>query len=136
MTSLRITSEKLGINEIVQLSWTIVRQVQGNDNGSIEASASLVSADGEKVVLEFIKGDTLHGYGDSITLVAVRDDEGILIEDADVKVSLPPGRPSQGRSVRLQTTVTEELRDWLQAQRANGESLSDVMYRLLLAARK
>jgi hypothetical protein len=41
------------------------------------------------------------------------------------------GRPSQGRSVRIQAQVTPEIADWLQAQKQQGESTSDVVFRLL-----
>ena len=45
----------------------------------------------------------------------------------------PPrmGRPSQGRSIRLQATITPDLQAWLDSQRRSGESLSDVIFRLL-----
>src|SRR5215472_12636999 len=43
------------------------------------------------------------------------------------------GRPSQGRSFRLQATITPEQARWLDAQKARYEvkSLSDVVYRLI-----
>lgn len=41
------------------------------------------------------------------------------------------GRPSQGRSVRLQATITPEQMHWLNSQRQPGESISDVVFRLL-----
>ena len=47
----------------------------------------------------------------------------------------PPrmGRPSQGRSVRLQPMVTPELAEWLEGQKIhNGDkSVSDVVFKLL-----
>ncbi len=42
------------------------------------------------------------------------------------------GRPSQGRSVRLQVSVTPQVEAWLHTQRAEEDkSLSDVVFRML-----
>ena len=54
--------------------------------------------------------------------------EQVKPESRDERVM---GRPSQGRSVRLQATITPGLQMWLDSQRHAGESLSDVVFRLL-----
>ena len=41
------------------------------------------------------------------------------------------GRPSQGRSVRLQAAITPDQLAWLESQKQSGESTSDVVFRLL-----
>jgi hypothetical protein len=46
------------------------------------------------------------------------------------------GRPSQGRTARLQATITPEQMRWLEVQRAahGDKSISDVIFRLLSEA--
>ncbi len=47
------------------------------------------------------------------------------------------GRPSQGRESRIQAQVTPELAQWIRAQKTyEGESISDVIFRLLDGMRK
>jgi len=41
------------------------------------------------------------------------------------------GRPSQGRSVRLQINVTPEVTSWLESMRGPDQSISDVVFHLL-----
>ena len=55
---------------------------------------------------------------------------------------LPPeerrmGRPSQGRSSRLQVNVTPEIVTWLEANRSpDDKSISDVVFHLLEGVRQ
>jgi len=42
------------------------------------------------------------------------------------------GRPSEGRSVRLQAAITPELNKWLESQVSDeNKSVSEVAYRIL-----
>ena len=55
------------------------------------------------------------------------DQDWILLE-LDVEPRM--GRPSQGRSERLQSMITPDLKEWLEAQKSQGETMSDVVFRL------
>jgi hypothetical protein len=56
-------------------------------------------------------------------------EEGYVLLECEIVPRM--GRPSQGRSYRLQAAITPELAMRLEGQRQPGESLSDVAYRLL-----
>ena len=46
------------------------------------------------------------------------------------------GRPSQGRSIRLQVGVTRELNNWIVRKQKGTESVSETVFRLLEVQRK
>jgi hypothetical protein len=134
MTTLHITSEKLHMDEVVQLRWTTHRDLDAQGDRSTEAAVRLHTPKGA-MTLEFVKGGPFSLTGGDIRLVAVRDEEGILVDDADFVVkrqSSKAGRPSAGRDTRIQAMITPDLAEWLEDDaRQDGESMSDVVFRLL-----
>ncbi len=61
-----------------------------------------------------------------------KDDRDVLKFASEPRM----GRPSRGRSVRLQVAITPALYDWLQSQAKNGQSISDVVFKLLEESRQ
>ncbi|SRR5258707_946196 len=70
-----------------------------------------------------------------LTVKHVKRGEQAKDDRAELKFDVEPrmGRPSQGRSFRLQATITPEQVAWLEAQKGRYQvkSLSDVVFRLL-----
>lgn len=82
MTTINIRSDKFGINETRQINWATHRDLNTGEK-SVEALVHVGD-----LRLEFVKGGWLSETGSDIALVAVRDEEGIIVSDADIQFSL------------------------------------------------
>lgn len=85
----------------------------------------------------FVEALWNHRFGRSAA--AARDQQKVTLLSFDAAISTPEsrpqGRPSQGRSRRIAALITDDLFEWIDTQRGPRETLSDAIYRLLLASK-